>query len=444
MDRPERKATRRTPCDRPKVAGWKSITLLAETIDRFALAVRCTVDPRLERSPIVSLQMNTHPLKSAPFPFWYTLALTPGIGRSILAPLMDDPTRPRDLQALAEQLARQDPILARALTHPSDVVRRALDDSLAWASGEQCHLITIDDPGYPPLLRQISDPPPVIHVHGRANALVRPALAIVGSRHASLEGLRTARSMSTALARAGVAIASGLAAGIDHAAHLGALDASGVSLAVIGTGVDQCYPASHRSTADRLLESGALISELPIGSPPLPHHFPRRNRIIAGLAAGILVVQAARRSGSLITARLGLEYGREVMATPGSIQSPLHKGCHQLLREGAALVESVDDVLATMERAWTLRPSLSALSGPHAPGLAEPAHPPGITTTDGHGPSHPASALLDPWGWCPFEPEAFAAHAGLDAGISARYLLELELDGVIERLADGRLQRIGR
>jgi DNA processing protein len=281
----------------------------------------------------------------------------------------------------------------------------------------------------------------VLHVHGQLAALNAPALAIVGSRQATLDGVRTARSMAAELARRGIAIASGLAAGIDHAAHAGALDAPGTSLAVIGTGVDTCYPSAHRATAERIAEEGAVISELPLGSGPLAHHFPRRNRIIAGLSAGVLVVQAARRSGSLITARLGLEYGREVMAVPGPVQSMLHKGCHQLLREGAALVESSEDVFAAIASTWRSLPS--GLAGPvRAPGSADHATEPAPSVGDSNRAASATQRLLAPWGWCPFDPESFAAQAGLTTGQSAQILLELELDGMIERLPDGRLQRI--
>jgi len=374
--------------------------------------------------------------------FWFTLALTPGIGRALVRTLIDEPETPRDLHAFAERLAPHNAGLACALIAPPDALRAALDASLAWSLGHDCHLITLDHPDYPALLRQIADPPPVLHVHGQRDALKKSALAIVGSRNATLDGLRSARSMSSELAREGLAIASGLAAGIDHAAHLGALDALGVSLAVIGTGIDECYPSAHRTTATRIAERGAVISELPLGSQALPHHFPRRNRIIAGLSAGILVVQAARRSGSLITARLGLDYGREVMAIPGPVQSPLHKGCHQLLREGAALVESSEDIWEAIGGGW-----LGRRSDPAA--VTAPARQDGALSLEhapsGSGPfAHPGRRLLEPWGWCPFEPEAFAAHAELTAGQAAQILLELELDGAIERLADGRLQRVER
>lgn len=385
--------------------------------------------------------MESHDPADDSFRFWCTLSMTPGIGRALLRTLADDPEASRDLRALAEQFAPRDPDLARALTDPPQKVRQAIEASLAWSRAPNRHLLSIDHPSYPVRLRQIPDPPAVLHVLGELGALAAPTLAIVGSRQATLDGLRTARSMAAELAGKGIAIASGLAAGIDHAAHVGALEVTGISLAVVGTGVDECYPAAHRSIADRISERGAVISELPLGSAPLAHHFPRRNRIIAGLASGILVVQAARRSGSLITARLGLDYGREVMAVPGPIQSTLHKGCHQLLREGAALVESSEDVFAAIASAWHGLPfgSTRQMDVPESPDLPTARASLAIGRAR---PASPAHALLEPWGWCPFDAESFAAQARLSPGESAQCLLELELDGVIERLPDGRLQRV--
>lgn len=374
--------------------------------------------------------------------FWQTLSLTPGIGRSILRTWQDNPALPRRLDAVAEALGPADPALARALLSPPDSIKQAIDDAIRWERATDCHLISIDDPRYPAVLASITDPPAVLHLHGRPEAFTRPVLAIVGSRHASADGLRLARSFSMALAEWGFSIVSGLAAGIDHAAHLGALEADGVSLAVVGTGVDRCYPPRHHDVAARLTERGAVMSELPLGALPLPHHFPRRNRIIAGLAAGVLVVQAAERSGSLITARLALDDGREVMAIPGSVHSPVHRGCHQLIRDGATLVERVDDVIAALER--SIQPAL--------PGLSE--HPVGgsrSVTAQAHGvhghhprlaPSSEAERMLDQIGWSPVEIDTLFNQWPDDPGEAARLLLELELGGWIERLHHGQVQRI--
>jgi DNA processing protein len=220
-----------------------------------------------------------------------------------------------------------------------------VDRDLEWLARPGNHLLTLDDDRYPDLLRQIPDPPLALFVRGDPATLASPQIAIVGSRNPTEGGRRTARGFAVELAAAGLAVTSGLAVGIDAAAHEGALAARGVTLAVAGTGPDRLYPARHAALAERVVERGALVSELPVGTAPLPGHFPRRNRIVSGLAAGTLVVEASLKSGSLITARLAAEQGREVFAIPGSIHNPLARGCHRLIRQGAKLVETVGDVL---------------------------------------------------------------------------------------------------
>jgi DNA processing protein len=389
--------------------------------------------------------MATPDTATDPVRFWYTLALTGGVGRALLRRVLDSRDQPRSLEHLASLVADRDPALARALRSPEADVDRTIDGALDWARDPAQHLISIDHPAYPALLRQIDDPPPVLHVRGSLDGLSRPMLAIVGSRQASLDGLRIARDMAAELGRCGLVIGSGLAAGIDLAAHRGAIEVGAPSIAVVGTGIDRCYPASHQGTADQIVEqAGAVVSELPLGAPPLPHHFPRRNRLIAGLARGVLVVQAARRSGSLITARLALDYGRDVLAVPGSIHSSLHKGCHQLIREGAALVESAADVLAALfGPAPMAQPDLFAsrpasvspsISGGGLLNVARDGATGGLGRPAGH-------SLLDRLGWSPIEPDRIALAAGLGPGETAQLLLELELEGLLERLADGRLQR---
>ncbi len=227
----------------------------------------------------------------------------------------------------------------------------AVDGDQHWLESEGNHCLTQDDASYPPLLKEIPDPPLLVFVSGSTAALSLRQIAIVGSRNPSPQGTSLAREFSCALARSGYAVTSGLAIGIDAAAHRGALDAGGVTLAVSGTGLDQIYPARHRMLADEIIAAGgALVSEFPTATPPLPSNFPRRNRIISGLSDGTLVVEAALRSGSLITARMALEQGREVFAIPGSIHNPLARGCNQLIKEGAKLVETLDDVLDEVGR----------------------------------------------------------------------------------------------
>jgi len=216
---------------------------------------------------------------------------------------------------------------------------------LAWLTQEHCHLLTWSDADYPPLLRELADPPALLYVHGDRALLARPQVAIVGSRNPTPAGRDNATAFAHALARAGLTITSGMALGIDSAAHRGALAAGGTTIAVAGTGLDRVYPPRHRDLAHAIARQGALVSEFPIGTPPHAGNFPVRNRLISGLSIGVLVVEAATQSGSLITARLATEQGREVFAVPGSIHSPLARGCHALIRQGAKLVEIAADVL---------------------------------------------------------------------------------------------------
>ncbi|CBL43632.1 SMF protein [gamma proteobacterium HdN1] len=216
---------------------------------------------------------------------------------------------------------------------------------LAWLAEDRHYVVCIDDAAYPVLLRQVRDAPPLLFVHGELASLRMPQLAVVGTRHPTRAGLKDCASFSKHLVGRGLAITSGLALGVDGAAHFAALDAGGVTLAVLAHGMHQIYPARHRVLASRIAETGALISEFPVGVEAQPEYFPRRNRIISGMSLGVLVVEAAIRSGSLITAREAMEQGREVFAIPGSIHSPLARGCHHLIRQGAKLVETGEDIV---------------------------------------------------------------------------------------------------
>ena len=221
---------------------------------------------------------------------------------------------------------------------------------LEWESAsDDHHILTFPSKIYPNLLKQISTPPIVLFVKGEPQWLSLPQIAMVGSRTPSKEGLNQAFKFAGALSLAGLTVTSGLALGIDGASHEGALDAERGTIAVLAHGLDQCYPLKHRTLFEKITEQGALVSEYPIGAPPQRHHFPIRNRIISGLSGGVLVVEAAVKSGSLITARNALEQGRHVFALPGSMHNPLAKGCHYLIREGAELVESIHDVVAHLK-----------------------------------------------------------------------------------------------
>ncbi len=290
----------------------------------------------------------------------------------------------------------------------------------AWLAEPGNEVVAWDDSDYPRALLELGHAPPVLYFVGRRELLNQPALAIVGSRDATPQGLDNARAFARALADAGLTIISGLALGIDAAAHEGALDGSGSTLAVVGTGLDRVYPARHRELAHALAARGGLVSEFPPGTPARASHFPRRNRLISGLARGVLVVEAALSSGSLITARYAGEQGREVFAIPGSIHSPLARGCHKLIREGAKLVETAQDVLTEL--------GLAHLS----------ATMPQTTHAEDDG---PRAALLAALATDAADLDQLAARTGLSTQALCANLMALELDCRVAALPGGRWQR---
>jgi DNA processing protein len=301
----------------------------------------------------------------------------------------------------------------------------AIDQALAWLRSDGSRsLITLADADYPAPLLQLTDPPPLLYVQGRRDLLSRPALAIVGSRSATRQGEANAEAFAAHLAGCGLTIVSGLARGIDSAAHRGALGAEASTIAVLGTGADIVYPTSNRPLAARIARQGLLVSEYPLGTPGLAHNFPRRNRLIAAAARGVLVVEAALHSGSLITARVAAELGRDVMAIPGSIHSPVTHGCHQLLREGARLVESAQDVLEELRMDAVPRPGPVA-DAPDLPGQRD-------------------ATLLHAIGFDPVDLDTLARRTGLEPGLLSARLLELELTQDVERIAGNCYQRLRR
>jgi DNA processing protein len=312
----------------------------------------------------------------------------------------------------------------------------------SWLSAPDHHLLQIDDPHYPSLLREISRPPPVLFVCGNLEALTLPQLAIVGSRNASGEGAETAGSFATHLAGIGFCITSGLAEGIDAAAHLGALHApGGCTIAVCGTGPDIVYPRRHAELAGRIIASGgAIVSEFAPGTPVSRSNFPRRNRIISGLAVGVLVVEASTRSGALITARHAMEQGREVFAIPGSIHNPVARGCHQLIREGARLVETATDIVDE------LGALLAGLRSDDAPGRQSGNRTVAAAGSDCSATQLDAehAELLAAMGCNPVAIDALASRCGLTIGELSSMLLILELQGLVRSLAGGRYQRVNR
>lgn len=359
-----------------------------------------------------------------------TLARAPCIPPAVLGPALDAAgSLGRLLQWSPQQLraAGFSERAALALAHPPRE-RLAADARACRALALQ--VIGPGSPRFPPLLAAIPDPPNVLFVRGDPDVLRHPQVAIVGSRRPTALGERTARDLAYGLARRGAVITSGFALGIDAAGHAGALAAGGRTVAVCGAGLDVRYPREHGPLGQRIAERGALVSEFPPGTPPLRNHFVRRNRLISGLAHGVVVVEAARRSGSLSTARLAGEQGREVFAVPGSIHSALSAGCHQLIRHGAALVEGVDDVLAELNQFQSNHTVTKPQRAPRpAPGSAGRL-------------DNPAEILLDALGFVPTSVDALIASTGFPGAVLSALLLELELQGLVAAVPGGRYRRI--
>lgn len=355
---------------------------------------------------------------------WLRLALTPGVGNEHARKLLAAFGLPEDVfrQDLAALAAATTPALAAALLQEPAALAGQLEAALRWLEeappGQQRQILTLGDPLYPAPLLQTADPPLMLYVQG-TGALegAQPRLAIVGSRNPTPQGLANARQFAQALAGSGLCVVSGLALGIDAAAHEGALEGGGETIAVVGTGLDIEYPSRNAALMRRIAGHGLLVSEYPLGTPPVPANFPRRNRIISGLSRGTLVVEAALRSGSLITARMAAEQGREVFAIPGSIHSPQSRGCHALIRQGAKLVESAQDVL-------------EELALPTA--AANPARAP-VPRED---------PLLAQMGFDAVSLDALCARTGLSTARLQAALLTLELEGAVARLPGGLFQRV--
>lgn len=364
-------------------------------------------------------------MRRAELAAWLRLLLTPGVGNQSARQLLGAFGLPEAVFAQTQAALQTvvGPRLATALqSEPEDLAPQVERLDTWLAQDPQHHVLTLADPLFPPDLLQMADPPLLIYVVGDVQALHHPRrLAIVGSRNPTPQGQANARQFARALGEAGVCVVSGLALGVDGAAHEGALEASAPTVAVVGTGVDRVYPKRHLELAHRIGRQGAIVSEYPLGTPPLAQNFPKRNRLIAGLSQGTLVVEAALQSGSLITARLAAEQGREVFAIPGSIHAPQSRGCHALIRQGAKLVESAQDILEDL----------------HMVDRAERA---AVEDTD---PTLHTS-LLDAMGFDPVGLDALQARTGLDTATLQAQLLDLELAGSVGRLPGGLLQRVGQ
>ena len=360
---------------------------------------------------------------------WLRLSRVPGLDTAAARSLLERLGGPRALSVATEAALASAGVAPAGIRAFADADEAALERDLRWLEITGHYLLTADDPRYPPQLAATAGAPPAIFVEGEPAVLSSPQLAIVGSRSATVAGRETAFEFAVRLSAAGLAITSGLAAGIDAAAHRGAIAAGGKTIAGGGTGLDQVYPAEHASLAAAIAAQGALVSEFSMGTPPLAANFPRRNRLLAGLARGVLVVEAAARSGSLITARLAGEQGRDVMAVPGSIHNAHARGCHRLIKDGAALVESVEDVLATI-----------GFREPAAAPLATANTPAGARKSGGELDSA-EEMLLNALGFEPADLDRLVERTGFTAHSVASMLQMLELEGRIESLTGGRYSR---
>ncbi|MCE5182310.1 MAG: DNA-processing protein DprA [Betaproteobacteria bacterium] len=352
---------------------------------------------------------------------WVGLSLIPGLGDVSYRKLLHAFGGPKEIYA-ASYASLADTVDKNIADHiRRGVDRDVLSSLIAWLDDPANHVITLADVDYPQTLLQIPDPPPLLYVKGRRELLNRPSLAVVGSRNATPQGLTNAESFSRNLSDNGLCIVSGLASGIDAAAHRGGLGGMASSIAVVGTGLDIVYPSSNHILAHELAQHGVLISEFPLGTQGKAHNFPRRNRIICGLALGCLVVEAAIRSGSLITARLAAEQGREVFAIPGSIHSPVSKGCHALIKQGAKLVECANDIQDELK--W----------------ISPQTFVPAKTARE---PENDFQPLLDALGFDPAGIDRLTSRSGLTSDTVCAMLLQLELEGRIASLPGGLFQQI--
>ena len=352
---------------------------------------------------------------------WLRLTLVPGLGGQSQRKLLAAFGLPEAIFAAGTEAWRAVVGEERAkLLHDGPSAAR-LSEALAWAQGDGQHVVTLADPEYPQLLLQIPDPPTLLYVRGRLELLNRPSLAVVGSRNPTAQGELDGERFAAAFADAGLVITSGLALGIDAAAHRGALRAGGDTLAFVGTGIDRIYPARNHDLALEIGARGAIVSELPIGTAVSAANFPRRNRLISGISRGVLVVEAALESGSLISARLAAEQGRDVFAIPGSIHSPQSRGCHQLIKQGAKLVDCAQDVLDEL--------GVEAVAA-------------GVGVPVGVDDEASRDELLSVMGFDPCGLDELAGRSGMAIDALCVVLLRLELDGRVAQLPGGLYQRL--
>jgi len=360
---------------------------------------------------------------------WAVLARTPGLNVARVSAMLAHfgsaaaVLAAGERQGLSELAPASATFLSSAAARPRSIERD-------WLNAARHHLLPCTHPEFPAQLRELPDCPLALYVCGDVRALREPQLAIVGSRNPSPQGLEDAEAFAEGLGERGLTITSGAAEGIDSAAHRGGMRAQGLTIGVLGTGIDGVYPPGNRLLFNEIAGRGALISEFPLGTPPRRSNFPRRNRIIAGIALGTLVVEAARRSGSLITARLAGDYGREVFAIPGSIHNPLSRGCHELIKAGAKLVETIDDILSEL--------NFSAFFAKH---LASPTRH-GADSHEAVGMDKDRKILLDALGFDPVDLDTLVVRSGFKPEAVSSMILILELEGHVQAAPGGRYSRV--
>jgi DNA processing protein len=361
---------------------------------------------------------------------WIALNQTPGLGNAALCQLLTKFGTPEAIYSASISQLREvvDTEIARTIKQGIDI--DAIKPTLDWLKKDNAHIVTLADSEYPKKLLEINSPPAVLYAIGHLHWLNHPSIALVGSRSATPQGEKNAEEFAASLCNFGLCVVSGMALGIDGAAHRGALKANGATIAVVGTGLDIVYPARHRDLAHKIAERGLIISEFPLGTPSKAQNFPRRNRLISGLSLGCLVVEANIESGSLITARLATEQGREVFAIPGSIHSPVAKGCHQLIKQGAKLVENTHDILEELKN---LLPTLGSANSPT--GLIGNIEKDLDTASEGN-------TVLELMGFDAIKFDALQQLTALTTEALSAMLMVLELDGKITVLQGNQYQRL--
>ncbi len=369
------------------------------------------------------MMLNKANTEDSDVELWISLSQTIGLGNAGVCQLLAQFGSPEAIYSANSHQLREvvDELTAQKILNGVNI--EAIQPTLDWLKKDHTHVITLADKAYPQALLEISNPPVLLYAIGHTQWLNHPSIAMVGSRSSTPQGEKNAQDFAESLCNHGLCVVSGMALGIDAAAHRGAIKANGATIAVVGTGLDIVYPAKHRDLAHKIAESGLILSEFPLGTPSKAQNFPRRNRIISGLSLGCLVVEANLNSGSLITARLAIEQGREVFAIPGSIHSPVAKGCHALIKQGAKLVENTADILEELKN---LVPNIGPL---------------GLLGDVGHNSLEP-NTVLDYMGFDPIDFETVLIVSGLTTEKLSAMLMVMELEGKVATLSGGKYQRI--